>query len=43
MKRISSYLFALMAFASLSFLTGCGEDVEDPATPLPAADGNHYY
>jgi hypothetical protein len=39
MKRISSYLFALMAFASLSFLTGCGEDVEDPATPLPAADG----
>jgi hypothetical protein len=39
MKRISSYLFALMAFASLNFLTGCGEDPEPPTTPLPEPDG----
>lgn len=38
MKRISSYLFSLLAFASLSLLTSCGEDVE-PTAELPAATG----
>src|SRR5687768_14197473 len=38
MKRISSYLFTLLAFAGLSLLTSCGEDVE-PTAELPEATG----
>lgn len=40
MRKISSYLLALLAFASMTFLTtGCGDDPEDPITPLPEATG----
>jgi hypothetical protein len=40
MKRISSYLFTLLAFAGLSLFTSCGDDTEvDPTETLPQPDG----
>lgn len=40
MKRISSYLFTLLAFAGLSLFTSCGDDTEvDPTETLPEPDG----
>lgn len=39
MKRISSYLFTLLAFTGLSLMTSCGDDTEDPTATLPEPDG----
>lgn len=44
MRKLPSYLFAILAFTSLTFFTGCGEDTEDPSVdkalePLPADNG----
>lgn len=39
MRKMKSYLFALLAASSLLVLNGCGEDVETPDAELPLADG----
>lgn len=39
MKRRAFYKVALLAFASVGFLAGCGSEAEDPIAELPAATG----
>lgn len=39
MKRRAFYNIALLAFAGVGFLAGCGDETEAPITELPAATG----
>ncbi len=39
MKKRAFFKVALLAFASVGFLAGCGSETEDPVAELPAATG----
>lgn len=39
MRKLSSYLFALVAFTGLTFFTSCTDDAEDPVAELEPATG----